>query len=173
MEAFYDVAIEREDEEALIQSLEEYDEQKLRKGEFTPFGPFEMEITEGKKLYDIVGFQDTSNFAISERLYSLLSKHQITGWRGYEIRIKSVHEKYYGFQVTGRCGKLEEPKEAGFYTGYKFNHCTWDKSDFFSPDNTALLFCTKKVEEILKKNRITNIELIDINTIQNYSIGSL
>ncbi len=173
METFYDVAIERENDEALIQSLEEYDERKLRRGEFTPFKPFEMEITEGKKLYDIVGFQDTSNFAITERLYFLFKKHQITGWKGYEIRIKGIHEKYYGFQVTGRCGKLHEPKEAGFYTGYKFDHNTWDKLDFFSPDNTALLFCTKKVEELFRKNKITNIELIDINAIQNYSVGSL
>lgn len=172
MNTFYDIGIKREEEEALIQSFIEYDQVRLNKADFTPTEPFEMEITEGSKLYDIVGFQDTSNFAISERLYNLLQEHHITGWRGYEINIKGVEKKYYGFQVVGRCGKLEQPKEAGFYTGYKFDYNSWDKSDFFSPDETVLLFCTQKVRDLLKKNKITNVELTDISKVQAYSIGT-
>lgn len=172
MNTFYDIGIKREEEEALIQSFIEYDQVRLNKADFTLTEPFEMEITEGSKLYDIVGFQDTSNFAISERLYNLLQEHHIIGWRGYEINIKGVEEKYYGFQVVGRCGKLEQPKEAGFYTGYKFDYNSWDKSDLFSPDETVLLLCTQKVRDLLKKNKITNVELTDISKIQAYSIGT-
>jgi hypothetical protein len=171
MDAFYEIEIKREENEALIESLVEYDQIKLKRAEYTPAEPFEMEITEGDKLYDIIGFQDTSNFAISDRLYSLLKEHRITGWKAYEINIKGVNEKYHGLQVTGRCGKLKQPKKAGFYTGYKFDYNNWDKSDLFSPNETVLLFCTKKVRDLLTKNKITNIELKDITKVQAYSVG--
>ncbi len=171
METFYRIGIKREKQEALIQSLAEYDQIKLKKAEFTPIIPFKMEITEGSLLYDIVGFQDTSNFAISERLYNLLKEHHITGWKGYEISIKGVDKRYYGIQVVGKCGKLEQPNEAGFYTGYKFDYGSWDKNDLFSPDETVLLFCTKKVRDLLQKNKFTNIELTDIGKVQAYSVG--
>lgn len=173
METFYDLGIERKKNEALIQSVLEYDEQKVRKAELTPQEPFEMQISEGKMLFDIIGFQDTSNFAISKRLYDLLKENEITGWKGYEISIKGKDEIYYGFQVTGKCGKLDMPAEAGFYTGYKFDHGSWDKSDFFSPDETMLLFCTEKVQTLLKKQKVTNAELVDINAVQAYSVGNL
>lgn len=171
METFYDVAIKREKDEALIQSLTQYDQVKLKRAEFIPAEPFKMEITEGKKLYDIVGFQDTSNFAISERVHFLLKEHQITGWKGFEISIKGHKERYYGLQILGKCGKLEQPQEEGFYTGYKFEYNSWDKSDLFSPVETVLLFCTEKVRVLLKKNKITNIALTDINKVQAYSTG--
>ena len=173
MEAFYDFGIERKKDEALIESFVEYDQQKIMKAELTPQEPFEMEISEGKRLYDIVGYQDTSNFAISKRLYDLLQDEKITGWKGYRVMVKERNDSYYGFQVTGKCGKLNMPKEAGFYTGYKFDYNTWDKSDFFSPVETALLFCTERVQDLFKKHRITNAKLVDINTVQAYSVGSL
>lgn len=88
--------------------------------------PMEMRISEGKRMYDIVGFQDTSNFAISEKLYTLLVQNGFTGWRHYDIRIAGTQQKYYGFQVTGRCGKLKEPQKPGFYLGYKFEYAGWD-----------------------------------------------
>lgn len=171
MDTFYEIRIKRETDEVLIQSFIEYDQVQLNKALFIPVEPFEMEITEGSRLYDIVGFQDTANFAISERFYNLLQEHCISGWKGYEISIKGTNEKYYGFQVIGKCGKLEQPKEPGFYTGYKFDYDSWDKSDLFSPNETVLLFCTKKIRDLLKKNKITNIELTDISKVQAYSIG--
>jgi hypothetical protein len=171
MDTFFNIEIKRESDEILIQSIVEYDQIKLNKAEFIPTEPFEMEISEGKKLYDIVGFQDTSNFAISEGLYALLKEHNISGWKCYEISINGVDAKYYGLQVVGKCGKLQQPKEAGFYKGFKFDYGSWDKSDLFSPDETVLLFCTKKVRDLFKKNRITNVELIDISKIQAYSVG--
>ncbi len=173
MITFFNIEIKRESDEALIQSLVEYNQVKLNKGEFIPTEPFVMKITEGSKLYDIVGFQDTSNFAISERLYYLLKEQGITGWKGYEISINGVGEKYYGIQIVGKCRKLEQPKEAGFYTGYKFDYGSWDKSDLFSPEETVLLFCTKKVRDLLKKSKVTNIKFTDISKIQAYSVGTV
>lgn len=172
MAKFYYARIQRKRGEALIKSLIEYDQFALAKGSFTPSQPFEMKIDEGKKLYDIVGFQDTSNFAISERLYNLLLEHQITGWKGYEIKIEGITEKYYGFQVVGLCGNLDRPKEAGFYKGLKFEHTNWDTSDFFSPDDTVHRFCVEKVYDLMMKNKITNIEFTDIAEVEAYSTGT-
>lgn len=78
-------------------------------------------------------------------------------------------DKLYGLQITGRCGKLIEPKEKGFYIGYKFDKDTWDGSDFFCPEGTALIFCTERAKNILVKNKITNIEFEDITTVRAYS----
>jgi hypothetical protein len=172
LQKFYDVMIQRKRGEALIKSLIDYDQYELRKAIYTPSEPFEMRVDEGRKLYDIVGFQDTSNFAISERLYNIFHEHQITGWKGYEIKIEGITEKYYGFQVVGKCGKLVRPVEAGFYTGYKFDYKSWDNSDFFSPCDTALLFSVEKVHDLMMKNKITNIMLTDLAEVRAYSTGT-
>lgn len=168
----YDFAIERVKGEALVRCVEPYDEQKIRKGDLLPREPFYLELSEGELFSDVLGYQDTCNFAISERLYDLLVEHEILGWRGYEVNIKDRIEKYYGFQVLGRCDKIITPDEPGFYVGYKFNHETWDGSDFFSPDESMLLFCTEKVRGLLADNGITNAELVDIDKVEGYSFGS-
>ncbi len=169
---FYEVGIERKKNEVLLQSVAEYDEHKVRKAEVIPIEPFKMEVSEGLYLYDIVGFQDTSNFAISKRVYELLRDSGITGWQGYDIDIKGNRRGYYGFQVTGKCGEIFMPPKPGFYTGYKFELETWDKSDFFSPNGTMLLFCTDKVQKLFKEHNILNIELTNIDSVQTYSLGS-
>lgn len=171
MEIFYCVDIKRAKFEALIQPLIEYNEAKLKTAETIPVKPFEVEITEGSRLYDVVGFQDVSNFAISEKLHNLLQDNSITGWKAYEVSIREVDKVYYGLQITGRCGKLDQPKEEGFYTGMKFNYNTWDKSDIFVPEGTLLTFCTSKVRDLLIKNKITNIAFTDINKAMAFSLG--
>ncbi len=172
MDTFYDIAIKMEKDEALIESLIEYDQLRLQKSEFTPPEPFRMRISEGHILYDIVGFQDTSNFAVSARVYSLLKEHNVTGWKAYRISIEGIDEEYYGLQIVGRCGKLEQPKDPGFYKGYKYAFDTWDESDLFSPYGTVLLFCTKRVKDLFKKYKISNVILTDISEVQTYSVGA-
>jgi hypothetical protein len=93
MQKFHNILIKRQKGEALLKGLMDYYEKILFKAIYTPSEPFEMKVDEGRKLYDIVGFQDTSNFAISERLYNILHEHQITGWKGYEIKIEGITEK--------------------------------------------------------------------------------
>jgi hypothetical protein len=66
---------------------------------------------------------------------------------------------------------LYRPKERGFHIGCKFNQSNWDKNDFFSPDGTALIFCTEKVINLIHKYKITNSEVKNINEVENYSFG--
>jgi hypothetical protein len=168
---FYTLSIKRSRSEALIEALVEYEHFDLAKGVFKPTEPFEMRLSEGRVFYDVVGFQDTSNFAISERLLQLLQAHQFSGWQTYELNISGVEGRFLGFQIKGKCGKLIEPREAGFHTGYQFDLGSWDGSDFFCPENTVLLFCTSKVIDVLKRNKVTNIAWENINDSVYYSFG--
>jgi len=95
----------------------------------------------------------------------------IFGLKFYEILIEDVEEKYYGLQIIGKAGKLEHPSKIGFYVGLKFDYDSWDKSDVFSPEGTVSFFCNEKVRKILKENKITNIDIHDIDDIQGYSFG--
>jgi hypothetical protein len=169
MEKFYSFQWAQKKSEILVESLYDYNDQDLMLGKLTIRKPFEVKISEGKKLYDIVHFQDPFNFAISERVHRLLKDAEITGWNSYDLDIKGRKEKYYGFQVLGRCGELIRPKEAGFVKGYEFEYKTWDESDLFCPKNTLLVFCTSRVTQLLTTNQITNVELAEISTIQWYS----
>ncbi len=156
--------------ELLIESLIEYNEQDLKRGKLSLEKPFVVKVSEGKKFYDILGFQDPFNFAISERVYKLLTDAGVTGWGSYEIVIEGRSEKYYGFQVLGRCGALKRPKEAGFVMGFDFDRETWDGSDFFCPEGTLTIFCTERVKELFNAHKFTNIdELREIDTVKWYS----
>ncbi len=171
METFYQQNLNLDRAEIRLESLLQYDHVKLRRGEYTPASPFTMKVSEGKRFYDLVGFQDTSNWAISEKLYSLLIQYKITGWKAFELEIKDVELKYYGFQITGRCGELIDPDEPGFYTGLKFDISSWDGSDFFCPGESVVTLCTQKVKEILVGNKISNCEITDINLAESFSSG--
>ena len=157
MNTFYNFQWAQKKDEVLFDPLNEYNEQKLMRGEFLVKDPFEVNISEGRKFYDIVHFQDPFNFAISEKLYEILIEAGFTGWQGYKITINDRDEKYFGFQVSGRCGELKRPKAPGIINGYTFEERTWDGADFFCPDKTLLIFCTDRVIKFLKANHISNV----------------
>ena len=169
MSIFYELTFTQEKNEIFIESLAEYEDQDLRVGRFIPSSPFAAKVSEGRKWYDVVRLQDPFNFAISERVYNLLKDAGFTGWSSYEIAIEANNKKYYGFQVLGRCGALKRPVEPGFVTGCEFDYDTWDGSDFFCPAGTMSVFCTEKAKEFFDLNKVTNISLEDISTVEWYS----
>lgn len=168
---FFRIGIKRKKDEVLLKSLNAYNHTELKLGVYTPEEPFKMRISEGKKFYDVLGFQDTSNFAVSHKLYYILKSNNVSGIKFYKILIENVDEIYYGLQIIGRCGKIKQPKEVGFYKGLKFQFDTWDKSDVFCPEETVLFLCNQKLKNLLKQNKITNIDIEDLSEIQGYSFG--
>lgn len=124
--------------EILVEPLREYDDQTLMLGGHQINEPFFVKASEGRKLYDVVHFQDPFNFAVSQRMFKLLKDGGITGWNGYEVVIEGRKEKYFGIQVLGKCGKLNRPEEPGFVRGYIFESETWDGSDIFCPKDPCL-----------------------------------
>lgn len=172
MSEFYDFSIARKKKEVFLDSAKDYNENELRKGLIEVQGNFPMFISEGSKFYDIISFQDTCNFGVSEKLKNALIKNSVTGFTIYPITVNNSTINCFGFQVTGSCGNLIKPKEEGFYLGYKFDIQTWDGSDFFSPKGSNLLFCTEKVKKIVDKLKITNAEIIHLTKVEGYSFGT-
>jgi len=170
MEKFYNFQWAQMKNEILFESLSSYDEQSLICGKAFLGEPLTVRVSEGKKFYDIVHLQDPFNFTISNRLYSILKQAGLTGWRDYEIELVGKDEKYHGFQVLGKSGKVKRPFEPGFVNGYEFEHETWDGSDFFIPEGTLLIFCSQRVKNLFELNKITNTDLRDISTIKWYSV---
>lgn len=101
-------------------------------------------------------------------------ENNLTGWKTFPV---SVFDKkgqeitgYHGLSVTGRCGKIDDSKaemlekqfapNAPFTTYYKGLHIgldKWDGQDFFLPEEYYGIIVTKRVVEVLKKNKINSI----------------
>ncbi|WP_299441267.1 hypothetical protein [uncultured Aquimarina sp.] len=133
--------------------------------------PSKFKIAMGKRLYDANFFNDGINKSISQEFLKILKDNALKGWDVYNLEMDKPKDKRYGLQVTGRCGKLIKPEQKGFYIGYNFDHNSWDGSDFFCPEGTALIFCTEKAKDILTKSKISNIEFEDITKVKAYSSG--
>jgi hypothetical protein len=134
----------------------------------------------GKTLFDIIWTTNSFPLIVSEKLIELFKSNSITGWKTYDVEIHTkknelIDQKYYGLIITGRCGFRDysissvimdtigittEPHLSGFY----FRDDFWDGSDLFmcNPDELGqtnmFMFCTEKVERLIKKEKIKNIE---------------
>lgn len=166
---FYEQSFNTNKDEIFIKLVDEIDSQEIRTGYYTPEGLIEGIIDEGSKSFPILRLQDPFNFLISEHLLNKLLKENITGWTSFEVNIEGIDEKYFCFQITGKSGSIERPNKAGFITGMKFDLSTWDGSDLFIPEGTMTIFCTKKVKVFFEKNKITNIEFNNIESIRWYN----
>ncbi|CAM1340994.1 MULTISPECIES: hypothetical protein [Tenacibaculum] len=135
----------------------------------------------GKSLYDIIWTTNAFPLIVSERIIELFKSNGISGWKTYNVEIYSkknefIDQKYYGLIITGRCGYRDysknsiimdkigittEPHSKGFY----FKDDYWDGSDLFmcNPDENGnsnmFRFCTQKVADLVKKEKIKNISL--------------
>ncbi len=154
-----------------------FDEVKLIKGEYSNFiFPLVFKQGYGKKYQDILDTGFVSLNIISDRLKILLEENKLTGWKTYNVKILNKKEEeingYHGFSVTGKCGPIDYNKSeiiekrrvptgplCRFYKGTYIGLDKWDGSDFFIPENTIEIVVTKKAAEILKKNKLTNIQL--------------
>lgn len=47
-----------------------------------------------------------------------------------------------------------------FYKGMSIDK--WDGTDFFTPEGTYETFITRKAADVLKKNKITNLNLVNL-----------
>jgi len=124
----------------------------------------EFRVDEGRKFFDLIGYQDPWNFAISERFKNLLEENKISGWDCYPIIIEDSDLKYFGFQVIGKAGPITSLDEDGdpMHGCTEFDENTWDGSDIFCLEDTAVIVCTTNVRDIILKTNITNIEFADL-----------
>jgi hypothetical protein len=136
--------------------------------------PVVFKHDDGKKLCDILDTGYASLFLISDRLKAILEENKLTGWKVYPIKLYDKKNNeifgYSGFSITGRCSPPSYAESeiiekqyvptgpiCKLYKGMTINNC--DGSDFFLPEGRLLIIINKKTAEILKKNKITNIDL--------------
>lgn len=162
---------------------------KLIKGQFEGIDfPVVFRQKYKGEFTDILGTGWSGLYLISENLKKVLEDNGLIGWKVFSIRLFDLKENemdgYYGFSIVGHCGPtslekseiIEKQKVPSgplcqYYKGISFDK--WDGSDFFTPDQTYQIFITKKAAEILKKNKITNLEMkklseyeISVSTVQ-------
>ena len=138
----------------------------------------DSEYIKNKKITDFLstGYAG-SVYAVSEKVVDVLSSNNITGWKTYPVEVYDRNENYiggyYGFTITGRClalkPSLAEPYVKQYpggpyntYKGHPLNLDYWDGSDIFLLQGTTFQFVSKKVKNIIKKNKLTNICFEDI-----------
>jgi hypothetical protein len=166
---------------------------RLIKGKYEGIAfPVNFKQEYGRNLADIIDTGWAGFYLISDRLKDILEKNHLTGWKTFPIKLYDKKEKeisgYYGFSVTGMCGNLTfkdsdiiEKKliPSGplcrFYKGVHINLDEWDNCDFFTPVNSSRTIVTRGAAEILKKNKISNLNLQNLTEIETtiVNFGSL
>lgn len=151
------------------------DHHKLIKGDYTSIDfPIIFKQKYGDKLLDILDTGCVGLFLISDKLKAVLEENHLTGWKTFSIEVYDKKDNYisgyHGLSVVGRCestsfqqSKIIEKQLVStgpickYYKGISINQ--WDGTDFFSPEKKYQTFITKKVADLLKKNKITNLQL--------------
>lgn len=129
----------------------------------------------GKKFTDFLNTGYPNFYPISDNVLNLLVENNITGWKTYPIKVYdkfgSEIPGYHGLSITGRCKDVDlsllnekvdyqyikDGPVYQYYKGFPLDLSTWDGSDMFLLSGTAYHFCTRKVYDIFKKNKISNI----------------
>ena len=137
----------------------------------------------GNKFQDVLDTGHAGLFLISDRMNSILNDNSLTGWKTFPIKLLNKNDieitGYYGFSVIGRCGPVDYSKckiiekqlvpnspISKYYKGLYVGLDEWDGSDFFLPKNTFGTVISSKAAEILKKNKLTNIQLTNLAEIE-------
>ena len=147
-----------------IQPLEEYDTLDFLH-EKTPLIQHNLfTITEGTKAFEILPFNDSSNFAISKRMKELLEQNDIKGWSSFPIIINGLEDEYFAFQNLSKAGPITNLDAVNDFEtdNHEFDVNTWDGSDVFHLENTGMNVCTEKVKNILEKAKISNLEILPL-----------
>jgi len=165
MTEFYSIGFNSRNVDLFLEVIGEYNETKLITGEIKP-NILKLKKSQGRYESDILRLQDTSNFVISDRMYQEIQLNGLTGWNEYDIEVTGLNSKYYGFQVTGKCGKLIRPEKKGFVKGLYIEIEKWNGEDFFILETTTNIICTEKAKSILKT---LNLPSIEITNVKEYS----
>jgi hypothetical protein len=117
-------------------------------------------------------------YLVHDSVINVFKENNFTGWDTFPIeaydKTNKKLEGYQGLFISGRCGKLidslssieDRPNPNGrirpIKVGLFFEPETWDGSDFFSPDASICIFVTKRVKEVLEKQKINTIAFENI-----------
>jgi hypothetical protein len=151
----------------------------LAKGKVTPKEPIKFYSTMGGQSTEILWAEIPVILCISTKVVDLLRENQITGWGTYPVEVYGRKGEflpgYHGFSVTGRECKRDKsrsqiitkqvvPNGKPFqaYVGLYFIESDWDGNDFFIVSSFGGTVVTKKVRDLFKKEKITNIRFTNL-----------
>jgi hypothetical protein len=114
----------------------------------------------GKNWYDVIQFDDSSFFVVSERVKELFVSKNITGLQLAKVNIVDAPVNYYLPIITSIAGPILNLDALNAYEteNVEFDRRTYDGSNIFSLENTLLFVCDEKVKNILEQQEITNLK---------------
>ena len=158
MTNFYVISHSTRSIDLFYEVIEPYNDVELFNCTTSLSSPLPIKKSQGYYENDVIRLQDPFNFLISKRLKTSLLSSGITGWKTYDVKINgTLSENYSGFCIEGRCGAILRPEQKGFINGIQFEIDSWDQSDFFIPNNSLTIFCTKKVKQTIDELNLKNI----------------
>lgn len=122
---------------------------------------------------DLVATGWSSLYLLSDKAIMLLHENNITGWKSYPVLLHdkkgNIIDGYALFAITGRCGVIDWTKSERFQKqfapnapftdmlrGIHIDWNTWDRNDFFLPENTTFILVTHRVKDLFVRHNITN-----------------
>lgn len=119
---------------------------------------------------------------VSEHFIEALEKHNISGWKVYDVKVRDKKEKqiegYYGLSITGRIKHFDTEtayidqkslipfgKKLKIQKGLQLNLSQWDRTDIFAMEDKSYIFINSKAAEVFQKYRFTNVKLGEISEI--------
>jgi hypothetical protein len=156
-----------------------FDDRGLFLGTWSPAEPLPFVRYSGSPR-DMVSTTYAVPVLISDRMVEVLQG--FSGWQTYPcIIVRNTGERindYQGLQILGRCGPVDAERgrqlwghitpatEPGLPPPHRwftwFDPETWDGSDLFAPQGTAVRLITRRVAEALRKAKLTNLRIVPL-----------
>jgi hypothetical protein len=159
------------------ENSEYYDQHMLILGNYSGISfPVVFKQEYGKKAQDMLDTGWVGLYLISDNMKTVLEENNLTGWQTFAVKVFTKKGEeipgYHGLSFTGRCGEVDDSKSeiiekrlvpnaslSKFYKGLHVGLDKWDGSDFFLPEKYFGTIITSRAAEILKKSKLTNIQL--------------
>jgi hypothetical protein len=155
----------------------------LFKGEWQPPEPVILQAIMGGSIVDFLWTDYIPLLCISDRIIDLLLNNHCTGWSTYPVKVydrqKNYLPGYHGLAIKHSVGEIEinrsgiitkppmtpKGRPRRVYKGIFFDENKWDGSDIFRIESFFMIV-TKKVRDILKQSKITNIRLTALSEVE-------
>ena len=121
-----------------------------------------FKVNKGKKWLDFIPYESSGNFLISKNVKDILTSNNVQGISFFPTNIEVYPEKeYFGIIIISLAGPILNLEKLNNYEEeeIKFDLETWNGTDFFTLQKTLIFAITKKVKNILEKEKFTNIEI--------------
>jgi hypothetical protein len=112
---------------------------------------------------------------VSDRVITLLSEYDVTGWDSFSVEIVDrngvLHNTHHRLMITSDpCGPIDwrrgvliertEVPRGRYYQGGWFDPATWDGSDIFYSRNWGFPLVVERVRDLFNLAKIKNIQFV-------------